>query len=146
MYALAAWQRYLKSRSCKVDSCSAENVEPMAISSWKLLQPVFRVNQQTYRYLSGIRKRETMALSRSKRARGPDRGSRRSSATGFQKNEIRLSSGKDSYTNEFIVTGKRQIRKDSEFIGLSSEGTCYLQLENYFSLSLPLLRSFSYCA
>lgn len=78
----------------------------MAIASWKLLQPVFRVNQQTCRYLSGMRKRETMALLRSKCAKGLVRSSRRLSATGFQKNDIRQSE-KDSYTNEFIVTGKK---------------------------------------
>ncbi|XP_020613848.1 uncharacterized protein LOC110052063 [Orbicella faveolata] len=104
----------------------------MAISSWKLLQPVFRVNQQTYRYLSGIRKRETMALSRSKRARGPDRGSRRSSATGFQKNEIRLSPGKDSYTNEFIVTGS------SLSAGVSNVGSSPVDLPGTRAHELPL--------
>ena len=77
----------------------------MAINSWKLLQAVFRVNRQTYRYLSGIRKRDRIALSQSKHARGPDFSSRRLSATGFQKKENHQP-GKDSYTQEFVVTGK----------------------------------------
>ena len=77
----------------------------MAINSLKILQPVLRANRQTYGYLSGIRKREAMALSRSKHAGGLDRSSRRLSATGFQKNEIHQPK-KDSYTNEFVATGK----------------------------------------
>lgn len=121
----------MKSQICEVDSCSAESVGQMAINSWKLLQPVFRVNRQTYRYLSGIRKRERMALSQSKHARGPDFSSRRLSATGFQKNEIRQP-GKDSYANEFVVTGA------SLSAGASTAGSSPVDLPGVRADEFPL--------
>ncbi len=93
----------MKSQSDKLDNCSVEKIELMATNTWKALQPISRLNQQSYRFLSVLRERGK--LTGSKHTRALTQNSKKGTEAGFQKNEFHQP-GEHLYGNGLTITGK----------------------------------------
>ncbi|XP_078362919.1 uncharacterized protein LOC144647051 [Oculina patagonica] len=74
----------------------------MATNTWKALQPISRLNRQSYRFLSVLRERGK--LTGSKHTRALTQNSKKGTEAGFQKNEF-YQPGEHLYGNGLTITG-----------------------------------------
>lgn len=89
-------------------------IEPMVNNTWKVLQPIFRVNQQIYRCFSVIIGKRNKV---SGHKHSLDHNSKRLTAEWFQQTKISHHRGyEDSHRNKLDITGKRILVTVTKFV------------------------------